>query len=515
MYGVALVAGTYYIMIDTWPSPTCINQFTLTIDQTGVQPGDGCADAIVIPSLPYTDTKNSCVYGYTCGSSTAPDLFYKYTVQAPDEFLTVSLMGSSYDTYLYVWSECCVTQLAFNDDFGGTLQSQITRCFDAGDIWIEVSGYSSNCGTALLTVTSAGECPPPPPNDLCANAQVLTVNDPNPTCGNNSGATGPDCPEYTFPDLWYTFTLTECMNVGVEWCGTTLSGSLYPYMYTDCNCGGAMWCTTYELTTCADGLITMHWNNLPAGQYFYPFNTDGLGDFCIRVTAAPCPPPPPNPDSLTAYRWDAPCGPGIMLRWTPSGPPPEVAYYNIYQDRDGIQADSQIAAVEWYSSAGTPELFVGPAPSVGRTIYGVTETNEPPTADVTIDFDPTIPSQTYFASPGDWIEFHIDTTTDLNEACVCINRVDSRIFLGWSSWWFKLLEHGLLHFDYYPLSYHHNPYYVVTDSDIELECTWYRADGSAIVITTVTIIEVATAPPGPGPTQGLNARGPVRITGSP
>ncbi|MCK4857074.1 MAG: hypothetical protein KAT58_03805, partial [candidate division Zixibacteria bacterium] len=70
-----LEAGTYYIMIDTWPSPDCIPDFDLTITAAaGPQPGDDCSDPIVINlpgDSPYTDaSQTNCArndnYDATC-----------------------------------------------------------------------------------------------------------------------------------------------------------------------------------------------------------------------------------------------------------------------------------------------------------------------------------------------------------------------------------------------------------------------------------------------------------------
>jgi len=291
---VALAVGTYYIMIDTWPAPDCIPNFTLTIDVGGgVQPGEECATAIPIPSLPYTDTKNSCLYGYTCGSYTAPDLFYKYTVQSPDEYLTISLCGSSYDTYLYVWSECCVTMLAYNDDFCG-LQSQITRCFDPGDIWIEVSGYSSGCGTAILNVTSAGPCPEAPPNDDCANATVVTL--PYEGDGTTAGATD-DCAAIAgYPSVWYTFTVPyDCNNLTVEYCNSpTYFDNYLIVLSTDCEC--SMFYYGAYAWSCPDGLLINHFNGIPAGTYYLPIYVSPAGQFHIYIHNEECQPPPQCPD---------------------------------------------------------------------------------------------------------------------------------------------------------------------------------------------------------------------------
>ncbi|MBU2626402.1 MAG: hypothetical protein KKG33_12655, partial [candidate division Zixibacteria bacterium] len=64
--GVHLEPGTYYIMIDTWPSPDCIPTFDLTITAAaGPTPGDDCTGPVEVKiptDLPYADIAN-----YTCG----------------------------------------------------------------------------------------------------------------------------------------------------------------------------------------------------------------------------------------------------------------------------------------------------------------------------------------------------------------------------------------------------------------------------------------------------------------
>jgi hypothetical protein len=298
-----LYPGVYYIVVDHYCGPEGC-PFDLTVTFTPIHPvlpGDYCEIALSIPSLPYTDTKNTCLFDNTCGND-APDLFYTYDVQAPNELLDISLMGSDYDTYLWIWSECCVTYLAYNDDAHGTLQSEIIGCFQPGHIWIQVDGYDSDCGTAVLNVTSAGPVPPLP-NDACVNAAPITVNDSNPTCASNLCVTGPECVELEYPDVWYTFTLdaSETLwDAAVEWCGTTISGSSSPYLYSGGCCTDPLYANSYEWTTCPDGEITLHWLHLTAGQYWYPFNCSEQGDFCIRVTAVPSPPPPPNDECETA-----------------------------------------------------------------------------------------------------------------------------------------------------------------------------------------------------------------------
>jgi hypothetical protein len=56
--------GTYYIMVDTWPSPDCIPDFDLTIEELGEAPeNDTCGGAPVVSTFPTT------VYGTTVGAT--------------------------------------------------------------------------------------------------------------------------------------------------------------------------------------------------------------------------------------------------------------------------------------------------------------------------------------------------------------------------------------------------------------------------------------------------------------
>jgi len=66
MMDIDLSPGTYYIMVDTWPSPDCIPAFDLTISEAAPpSPGDNCDDPILISlpaELPYSDMEQT-----TCG----------------------------------------------------------------------------------------------------------------------------------------------------------------------------------------------------------------------------------------------------------------------------------------------------------------------------------------------------------------------------------------------------------------------------------------------------------------
>ena len=125
MSTVSLTTGTYYIMVDTWPSPNCISDFDLTITEVTVVQGDTCAD-------PFTASLG--MNGLTDGTK---NQWYEYTPSA-DCIITISsdVMGQGtdydYDTTLYVYDACGGTQVAYDGDGGGAYTSTASFSATAG-----------------------------------------------------------------------------------------------------------------------------------------------------------------------------------------------------------------------------------------------------------------------------------------------------------------------------------------------------------------------------------------------
>ena len=130
----------------------------------GVLPGpvppanDRCANAQAVgdvKDLPF-DTSDATFDGPgLCLRS--PNIWYCYTATCTGE-VTVSLLGSSYDTMLAVYDGCACNLtsgdlIACNDDFGSSLQSQVTFEAIAGNRYlIEVGGFGSGTGQGILNI---------------------------------------------------------------------------------------------------------------------------------------------------------------------------------------------------------------------------------------------------------------------------------------------------------------------------------------------------------------------------
>jgi hypothetical protein len=197
-------AGTYYIMVDTWPSPNCIPTFDLTIASCasarccygdvmnpscqntnaagctalgGVwtpgstcelnpcpipAPGEFCSNAIPLAlNTTYTGTTVGFANDYNYVSSTgAPDVVYSYTAVPGQVPVTFSLCGSGFDTYIYLYEATCTgTPIIYNDDFC-SLQSQVSCVpLTAGvTYFIVVDGFSAGSGAYSLLATPCTPC---------------------------------------------------------------------------------------------------------------------------------------------------------------------------------------------------------------------------------------------------------------------------------------------------------------------------------------------------------------------
>lgn len=188
--------GTYYVIIDTWPSPNC-GEFTLDITiappapncSTLTTPNNGATVSSVNPTMTWTAP--------TTGVAPTGYKIYRGTTNPPTSLLTT--VNAPVTTYAN-------SNLQFNTTY----------------YWYVVP---TNAGSDALgcnsTVWSFTTPPPPPPpaNDDCDGAIALTVN-PDLSCATvtsgttvsatASNETAPSCGSSgTNDDVWYKFTATN------------------------------------------------------------------------------------------------------------------------------------------------------------------------------------------------------------------------------------------------------------------------------------------------------------------
>jgi hypothetical protein len=119
--------------------------------------------------------------------------------------------------------------------------------------------------------------------------------------GNNIGAT--DTEGLGMPNVWHAFTITECADLVIDYCGTAPAfGNGFTALYMGCPNVSDITANSFDDTTCPDGNFSLFYNSVPAGTYYYAVMLDAAngaaGDYTINVTASaavvPCPEAPAN-----------------------------------------------------------------------------------------------------------------------------------------------------------------------------------------------------------------------------
>ncbi len=171
-------------------------------------------------------------------------------------------------------------------------------------LWVGPSVFTGvPCGADYVASVTLTTPPPPPPNDLCENVVPvpLVAGTPLTFTGDNTNALAiGDCASFSsFANVWEGFTTTECLDITVDYCGTTPAfGNAWLGMAIDCPCTGTVPYFSFDVTTCPDGNVTVVFRHVPAGTYYYPVMNDpatgSVGPYTLNVNGTACPPPPAN-----------------------------------------------------------------------------------------------------------------------------------------------------------------------------------------------------------------------------
>lgn len=157
---LSLVSGTtYYIMVAGYDGLAGDLIFNARLQPP---PNDEVANAIVISSMPYTNTQDTSAATNTgdptpsCVSSFGKAVWYQYTPPAAQQII-FDTVGSNFDTAMaiYTGSPGSLTQVACNDDVAWpTLTSKITIALSGSTTYyIVVGGWSGRSGSLTLNVT--------------------------------------------------------------------------------------------------------------------------------------------------------------------------------------------------------------------------------------------------------------------------------------------------------------------------------------------------------------------------
>ena len=152
---------------------------TLNIAEVTPPPGttnDTCATAVTLTAgnaVAYDSTTaiDEGLLPFSCGGTTAPDVWYSYTA-ANGNSLTFETCGSSYDTAIEVFDGNCsaLNFIECNDDSCG-LQSSITVAtpVSGSTYYMRVGGWNGSTGFGTVLVTEGQPPAPPSPVTIVDN----------------------------------------------------------------------------------------------------------------------------------------------------------------------------------------------------------------------------------------------------------------------------------------------------------------------------------------------------------
>lgn len=218
-------AGTYYIMVDTWPAPDCIPSFSLTIN--------ACTIEECTPD--YTLEGTGTVTGNTCGAGDDCDPHPGFT-GVEDQIVQISLTEAgrytfslcstspSWDTWMALDASCCAaSHIAFSDDACGALSEIAGVELAAGVYYIVIEGYSgTTCGAWTLVVSRMADC-----------VWDMTMDAPGQITGNTCGAVN-DCPARTTEDQIVQVNVATAGTYTFSLCNTNPAWDTYLFLDASC-----------------------------------------------------------------------------------------------------------------------------------------------------------------------------------------------------------------------------------------------------------------------------------------
>lgn len=316
--GYTLPAGTYYIVLDKMNLPDC-SPFTINISDCPAVGGNTCANAAVIPSLPYVltglttagfgndyDHLDECVSDYMRGE----DFVFRYDAPSA-QCIDIWVRGSNPYTGIHVFDACpdpgVAACLEYRGEIGGNPRIRNLTLPSAGDYYFIVDTWAPSTPSTPFSI-EVRQCVDfctfnPDGANACGSATVLAY-----PADSFCGTTLP-APTYTV-DASPSLTSTFCGSIeNNQWFRFTADNDTMSFTITTSNCtyGDGIQAMVLQTSDCINftsmsncfnpgtstsGTITC--TTLTVGQTYY-FMVDGWAeddcDFTVGVNRPATPLP--------------------------------------------------------------------------------------------------------------------------------------------------------------------------------------------------------------------------------
>ena len=267
----------------------------------GAPANDNCAGAITLTPGTSCTPVSGDVAGATqsiaailCNAFTGTaddDVWYKFTANATE--MNVSVTGSvDFDAVIDLRSGGCnganiaCADATFTE---GTETINATGLMVGTQYYVRVFDWYNLAPASTTFNICVYATPPAPANDECVDAVIQNLSVPGTVVvnGDNTGAT--DSEGFGFNTTWEAFTITDCADVTADYCGTDPAfGEFVLALVSDC--GLTTIFDTTSTSECADGNISMQFDNLAAGTYYFIVAESPLatGAYTLNFTAVTC-----------------------------------------------------------------------------------------------------------------------------------------------------------------------------------------------------------------------------------
>ncbi|MBK9514340.1 MAG: T9SS type A sorting domain-containing protein [Flavobacteriales bacterium] len=203
-YGAAAVTTTFNVCIGTPPPPPANDECAAAVNLTVNADYDcGAVTAGTIASATASAEANSCF------GTDDDDVWYTFTATSTAHRVSlINITGSTSDMYMAISSGSCgsLTNVLCSDPETANL----TGLTIGAPYTVRVYTYTATAGQTSSFNICVGTQPPPPANDLCANAIPVSCNSitaGTTSGGSTTGAPALTCGATTFtsaPGVWYT-----------------------------------------------------------------------------------------------------------------------------------------------------------------------------------------------------------------------------------------------------------------------------------------------------------------------
>ena len=302
-------SGKASTAVHTWGPAAQPHQGPVTENRGGANDDCGTATAITVgtectpATFDATDATES-IPAVTCGnppftSPEANDLWFSFVATSAVTIMTVEGTGSFDPVLEWFTGPCdnlvsagCADATFPQEDPPENTSETLTMATTSGTTYYaRVYGYWSPVPTEFTFTLCIYSPSGAPANDLCSSVSpvALATGSAVTFTGDNTGAL--DTEGIGFGSVWHAFTISECANVVVDYCGTDpVFGNGLTSLFVGCPSTSVVGTDVFDQTTCAEGNASIFFEALPAGTYYYAVILDeangAVGPYTIHVAAS-------------------------------------------------------------------------------------------------------------------------------------------------------------------------------------------------------------------------------------